>query len=224
VKVALVTALIAVCACVAASPGGAADECHGLQVCIPVHGPWVVAHKNTETPFLLSCGSHGVIGGLDAVATASAVRVGFDGRIGAPVQPGVTTTGSAVFRGTIAGNAIGAFQPWLGCVPASGGGGRSTVSAQTKSGPALDPHARLLIVEPGAVKTLSVACLEGEQLVGGWAALAFRTAKPPPLADVGKVHVTRVIAGRRVHITVSATDGLSINDHAIVQVGAECAP
>lgn len=223
-RLGVVIAFVALVACVAASPGGAAQECHGLQVCIPVHGPWVVAHKNTETPFLLSCGKHGVVGGLDAVATSSAVRVGFDGRIGAPVQPGVTTTGSAIFRGTVAGNAIGAFQPWLGCVPASGGGGRSTLSARSKAGPALDPHARLLIVEPGAVKSLSVACLEGEQLVGGWDALAFRTTKPPPLADAGLVHITRVIAGRRVHITVSATDNLSIDDHAVVQVGAECAP
>jgi hypothetical protein len=224
VKLAVVIALVAVCACVAAVPGGAAQECHGLQVCIPVHGPWVVAHKNTETPFLLACGSHGVVGGLDAVATSTAVRVAFEGRIGAPVQPGVTTTGSAVFRGTVSGKAIGAYQPWLGCVPASGGGGRSTVSARSRPGPALDPHARTLIVQPGAVKSLAVGCLEGEQLVGSWDALAFRTAKPPPLADARLVQITRVIAGGRVHITVSATDSLSIDDHALVQVGAECAP
>jgi hypothetical protein len=223
-KLALATALVAVFACVAAGTGGAAQECHGLQVCISVHGPWVVAHKNTETPFLLSCGKNGVVGGLDAVATSSAVRVSFDGRIGAPVQPGVTTTGSAIFRGLVSGKPIGAFQPYLGCVPASGGGGRSTVSARSKSGPALDPHARILVVRPGAVKSLAVGCLEGEQLVGGWDALAFRTKKAPPLGDAGLVTVTRAIAGGRVHITVSATDSLSIDDHAVVQVGAECAP
>jgi hypothetical protein len=224
VRLTLVSALVAVCACVAAATGGAAQECHGLQTCIPVHGPWVVAHKNTETQFLLSCGTHGVVGGLDAVATSSAVRVSFDGRIGAPVQPGVTTTGSAVFRGVVSGKAIGAYQPWLGCVPAGGGGGRSTVSARSKAGPALDPHARTLIVQPGAVKSLAVGCLEGERLVGGWDALAFRTTTAPPLADAGLVRITRVIAGGRVHVTVSATDSLSINDHALVQVGAECAP
>jgi hypothetical protein len=224
VKLALVIALVAAAACVAAAPGGAAQECHGLQVCIPVHGPWVIAHKNTETPFLLSCGSHGVVGGLDAVATSTAVRISFDGRIGAPVQPGVTTTGSAVFRGIVSGKSIGAYQPWLGCVPASGGGGRSTVSARSKAGPALDPHARTLIVQPGAVKSLAVGCLEGERLVGGWDALAFRTAKPPRLADARLVRITRVTSGGRVHITVSATDSLSIDDHAVVQVGAECAP
>jgi hypothetical protein len=38
------------------------------------------------------------------------------------------------------------------------------------------------------------------------------------------VHVTRTSAGRQVVVTASATDGLSIDVHAIVQVGAVCAP
>ncbi len=155
-KLALALVLVCACAAVAAPAGGAAQECNGLRVCIPVHGPWVVAQPGTSTTFLLSCGKHGVVGGLDAVTTSGAVRVSFEGRIGAPVQPGVTTTGSAVFHGVDVAGKTGAFQPWLGCVPASGGGGRSTVSARSRPGPALDPHAKMVTVRPGTVKTLAI--------------------------------------------------------------------
>ncbi|HEY2326095.1 MAG TPA: hypothetical protein VGH52_01280 [Gaiellaceae bacterium] len=223
-RVALAVSLVCLCAAVAAPLGGAAGECHGLQVCVPVHGPWVVTNRNVRTTFLLSCGKHGVVGGLDAVTTSSAVRVSFEGRIGAPVQPGVTTTTSAVFHGVGIGVPTASFQPWLGCVPASGGGGRSTVSARSRPGPSLDPHAKTLVVAPGSVKTMSVGCVEGERLIGGWDALAFRTVKAPDLANVKHVKIVRATAGGRVHITVSATDDLPIAAHAVVQVGAECAP
>lgn len=224
-RLALAVALVCACAAIAAPAGGAAQECHGLQVCIPVHGPWVVAQSGgTSTTFLLSCGKHGVVGGLDAVTSSADVRVSFEGRIGAPVQPGVTTTSSAIFHGLDVAGKTGVFQPWLGCVPASGGGGRSTVSARSRPGPALDPHARTVIVEPGTVKTMAIGCLEGERLLGGWNALAFRTKNPPDLGNAKLVSIVRAIAGGRVHVTVTATDGLPIGVHAVVQVGAECAP
>ena len=38
------------------------------------------------------------------------------------------------------------------------------------------------------------------------------------------VDVTRRSVGKQVVATASATDGLSIDVHAVVQVGAECAP
>lgn len=223
-RIALALSLVCLCAFVVAPAGGAASECHGLRVCVPVHGPWVVSTSGARTTYLLSCGKQGVVGGLDAVTTSTAVRVSFEGRIGAPVQPGVTTTSSAVFHGVDVGVRVGAFQPWLGCVPETGGGGRSTVSARSRPGPSLDPHAKTLVVAPGSVKTLAVGCVEGERLIGGWDALAFRTVKAPDLANVKHVKIVRATAGGRVHITVSATDDLPIEAHAVVQVGAECAP
>ena len=49
--------------------------------------------------YLLTCpGGRSVVGGLDAHVTSRDVRVGFDGRLGAPVQPGSTTTRYAFFR------------------------------------------------------------------------------------------------------------------------------
>jgi hypothetical protein len=217
-----VTAL-AVAATTAAS-AGAQGECRGIQKCVPVGGPWVFVQRGAETDFLLSCGSHGVVGGLDALATSTGVRIEFDGRLGAPVSPGVSTTRSVLFRAHVVGIARGAFQPWVGCIPANGGGGRSTVSARVAPGPSIERVARIVVVSPGEVKTASVGCPAGETLVGGWHAVAFRSKKPPPLADAARVHVRHVLAGRKVVATVVATDALSVDDNTVVQIGAECAP
>lgn len=207
-----------------ASRAGAQSECRGIQQCIPVGGPWVYVHGSTETEFLLSCGKRGVVGGVDALATSTAVRVAFEGRIGAPVSPGVTTTASVLFRGRLAGARSGAFEPWIGCIPASGGGGRSTVSARIAPGPSIDRVARIVVVSPGEVKTASIGCPAGEQLVGGWHAIAFRSKKPPSFGDASRVHAEHALAGRKVVATVASTDALSVDAHAVVQIGAECAP
>ena len=223
---ALLAAVVVALAVVAALPstGGAANECRRITACIPVAGPWVVLNRPTESDFLLSCGRRGVVGGLDAVATTSGVRVAFEGRIGAPVSPGVTTTTSAYFRGVLVKGRVAAFQPWLGCIPAGSAGGRSTVSARVAPGPALDRRARIVVVSPGEVKTSSIGCPVGEKLVGGWHAVAFRTKKPPDLGNASLVHVTRVVTRSTVVATVLATDALSVDAHAVVQVGAVCAP
>jgi hypothetical protein len=224
---ALVVALLAALALAAAwaPAGGAADECRGITSCIPVAGPWVVVRQGAPATFLLSCpAGRGVVGGVDAVATSSDVRVSFEGRIGAPVSPGVTTTRNAYFGGRLTRGRLQAYQPWLGCIPPSGGGGRSTVSARVQPGPAIDRRARIVVIGPGEVKFASVSCPVGERLVGGWDAVAFRTKAAPDLKAAALVHVSRVVAGRKVVVTASATDALSIDVHAVVQVGAECAP
>jgi len=220
--VAVVGALALVAA--TAAPGSAADECRGLRACIPVPGPWVVVNQASESEFLLSCGRRGVVGGVDADATTAAVRLSFDGRLGAPVSPGVTTTRSAYFRGILARGGRAAFRPWLGCIPAAGGGGRSTVSARVAPGAALDRRARIVVVTPGEVKTASIGCPVGERLVGGWHAIAFRTTKAPDLRDAALVEASHALTRSKVVVTVAATDALSVDAHAIVQVGAACAP
>ena len=55
-------------ALVAAAPGGAANECDGLQVCVSVPGPWVVVPVSTSsnrTPveFQLTCPRGHIVGG-----------------------------------------------------------------------------------------------------------------------------------------------------------------
>jgi hypothetical protein len=226
----LLTALVAALAVAAAlAPAGAAtNECRGITACIRVPGPWVLVPAHGTTEYLLSCpGGRSVVAGLDAQASSRSVRVSFDGRIGAPVQPGVTTTRYALFRAVSTSGRPQTFQPLLGCVPVQGGGGRSTVSARTAAtpaGPSLELRSRIVIIGPGQVRFAKVACKAGEQLVGSWQAVAFRVKKPPSVGSGTLVHVTRVRVGKQVVATATATDGLSIDVHAIVQVGAECAP
>src|SRR5439155_5812109 len=93
VRATLVT-LVAGLAVVAASAGpanAATGECRGIRTCIRVPGPWVLVPAHGRAAFLLSCPrGRSVVGGLDSQASSRAVRVSFEGRIGAPVQPGVT--------------------------------------------------------------------------------------------------------------------------------------
>ena len=102
-------ALLAATAAVAdVAPAGATNECRGLQVCVRVAGPWVVVPASSASPrprvdFQLSCPRGFVIGGLDAELTDRAIDVEFGGRLGSPVNPGVTTSRSALFRATYAG-------------------------------------------------------------------------------------------------------------------------
>lgn len=182
---------------------------------------------NGSAQFLLSCPrGRSVVAGLDAQATSREVHVGFDARIGAPVSPGVSTTTYALFRAVSTSTRLQLFQPRLGCVPLQGGGGRSTVSATvvTPIGLPLELRSRIVIIGPGQLKFAKVSCHPNEKLVDSWQATAFRVKQPPTLGAGNLVHVTRTTAGRQVVATATATDGLSIDVHAIVQVGAVCAP
>lgn len=207
-------------------------ECRGIQACIQVPGPWVVVSAHGMAQYLLSCPQGGsVVGGLDAQATSRSVHVSFDGRLGAPVEPGQATTRYAFFRAVSTSRRAETFQPLLGCIPAArgegggGGGGRSTVSARvTPVGLPLEFRARLLTIGPGDVKFARISCLRSETRVGGWHAIGFRTRKPQNLAHVALVRARHVLVGRWVAVTASSTDALSPDVHALVQVGAECAP
>jgi hypothetical protein len=227
VKLLLIALLAALAVAAATAPvGGATDECHGIQQCIHVPGPWVVVPAHGTAEYLLACPQgRSVVGGLDAQVTSRKVHVSFDARIGAPVQPGVTTTRYAFFRAVSSSSRAESFQPFLGCIPTQGGGGRSTVSARVSPpGPALEYRSRIVVIGPSQVRVARIACLANESLVGSWQAIAFRTKKPPALAHVDLVHARRVVTGKRVTVTASSTDALSVDAHAIVQAGAECGP
>jgi hypothetical protein len=226
----LLAAIVAVAAVVAAWPaaGGAANECRGITACIPVTGPWVLARGAEPARYLITCPRGSVVGGLDAVATTSHLRVDFVAQVGAPVSPGITTTRNALFRGLLVGTKPrrAVFQPSIGCIPTSGGGGRATTAARAAvvpPGAPLDRFARNVAVRPGTVTFGIVSCPAGETLVGDWSSVLFRTKNPPELGQAGLVHVRRAIAGRRAGVTVSATDALSLDLRAAVQVGVECA-
>jgi len=220
-------ALAAAAAVVWPATGGATNECNGLKVCIPVTGPWVVVSGRADARWLLSCpDGRGIVGGLDAAATSRAVRVEFAGRLSAPVAPGTTTTRNALFRATLAGGGVQAFQPHIGCIPTGGGGGRSTVSARVvvPPGPAPERVSQTVAARPGRLAFAAAACPAGETRTGSWVALAFKTARPPSLRLAGLVHLRTVVRGARAGVTVVASDALPSGAHAVVQVGVECAP
>ena len=227
-RVLLTTIVVSLAIVAAFAPaGGATNECHGIQSCIRVPGPWVAVPAHGTAEYLLTCPrGRSVVGGLDAQVTSREVHVDFVGRLGAPVQPGATTTRYALFRAVSTSPRAQLFQPLLGCVPTQGGGGRSTVSARviSPSGPSLEFRSRIVVIGPGTVRFGRVACLPTEKLVGAWHAVAFRTKQPPPVSNAVYVKATHVVLGKKVVVTGSAADALSIDVHAVVQVGAECAP
>jgi hypothetical protein len=226
----LVAALLAAVAGLGATPAGATNECRGLPVCVRIAGPWVVVPAALTTPrprvdFQLSCPRGYVIGGLDAELTDRAIDIDFLGKLGSPVNPGVTTARSALFRGTYTGTAPRgpSFRPHLGCLPSAGGG----------SGPV--PRRRLAAFQPGEptisrVRTVPlraglvrgvVACAGSEHLISAWHAVAFYTASAPTQALIQSVSATRSVQGRRVRVNVRATAAMQ-GIRAVVQVGAVC--
>ena len=99
----LVAAILAATAGLGASSAAATNECRGLQVCVRVAGPWVVVPSALTSPrprvdFQLSCPRGYVVGGLDAELSDRALDVDFLGKLGSPVNPGVTTSNAALFR------------------------------------------------------------------------------------------------------------------------------
>ena len=128
----LVTLAAAVSA-VAAVPASATNECRGLKVCVPVAGPWVLASPG-QVEFQLACPKRFVVGGLDAELSSRGIEIGFVGNLGSPVNPGITTSASAVFLGRLVrGQDVAAsFRPHIGCIPASGGGQRSPTAYQDR--------------------------------------------------------------------------------------------
>ena len=221
--------VVAATALVAAAPAGAADECEGLMVCIPIQGPWVVVPSSTAVPrerveFQLTCPRGYVAGGLDARLSARAIDVGFIGTLGSPVNPGISTSRSVVFLGTYVGRASGTaptFKPFVGCIPTSGGGSRVPTSvSQLRPGRPVERRVKTVRVRPGTTTVVS-SCASGERLVGGSHAFGFSTRTPPSASLVASVSGAQSISGNRVAVRVSGDAELA-GVRAVVQVHALC--
>jgi len=223
-------AFLAAVAGTAASSAGATNECRGLPVCVRIAGPWVVVPAAQTTPrsrvdFQLSCPRGYVIGGLDAELTDRAIDIDFLGKLGSPVNPGVTTARSALFRGTYTGNAPKApsFRPHLGCLPSAGGGSGPVprrVFAAFPPGEPTTNRVRTVRLRPGLVRAVA-SCAGSEHLISAWHAVAFYTQSAPPQALIQSVSAKRSVHGRRVEVRVrSAATVQAVR--AVVQVGAVC--
>ena len=213
-------------AALVAGPALGAGECDGLRVCLPVAGPWVVVPAG-GVDYELACPLAGyIIGGIDARVAARDVDVSFRGEPGSPVGPGVTTRRSAVFHAERAqvGGGASSFQPFIGCIPTSGGGGRALTGLATRAA-GIKPTQPLRSIVVNArlqsrSKTIRVVCPAGSRLVGSSSATAFRQTPAPSDRQLASVSVRRVVVDGAVVARVMATE--AAGPKAEVQVRAIC--
>ena len=215
----LLGAVVVACG-VVASPAAATNECKGLQVCVPVTGPWVLAAPG-QVEFQMSCPKRFIVGGLDAELSSRGIDVGFVGSLGSPVNPGITTAQQVVFLGRLVRGRDPApfFRPHIGCVPASGGGQRvPTAYHPFAPGKPTQRLVRQVTALPGGVRHLTAHCATHERLVSATHAIGFVGDKPPSVAAAKSVHVTQHVAAGRVALTIRAGSGVV----ALVQIDLLC--
>jgi len=223
-RLALLAAVAAACA-VAAAPAYATNECRGLQVCVPVAGPWVLA-KPGRVEYQLSCPPRFIVGGLDAEVSSRGIDVGFVGSLGSPVNPGITTSKDAVFLGRFVRGADRAptFRPHVGCVPAQGGGGRSpTAYHALPPGKPTTRHVVEIAALPGTTQHATRGCARGERLVSATHAVGFYGAAPPQAALARAVHVTQRVHAGRVSLTIRGGKAIA-ETRVSVQLDLVCTP
>jgi len=218
----LVTLAAAVSA-VAAVPASATNECRGLKVCVPVAGPWVLASPG-QVEFQLACPKRFVVGGLDAELSSRGIEIGFVGNLGSPVNPGITTSASAVFLGRLVrGQDVAAsFRPHIGCIPASGGGQRSPTAYHAFApGKPSVRHVTQIVVRPGGTQHYVGTCARNERLAAATHAIGFLGDTPPAASLARSVKVVQAVRAGRVSLTIRATRALA-GGRAVVQLDLVC--
>lgn len=188
----------------------AADECRGLQVCLPVPGPWVAipAPSGDGVPSVtwqLRCPLRGyLVAGIDSRVSDRSIDVSIRGENGAPVAPGVTTGREVLFTAVYTGAARRptSFRPFIGCVPTSGGGGRGQTSVRHPTafapGKPIDRRVLERRLVSGAATRVTGRCAPGARLLGSQQAYAFGIADEPGGTLLGAVSIRRATAGTRV--------------------------
>ncbi|HEX6787872.1 MAG TPA: hypothetical protein VF091_01420 [Gaiellaceae bacterium] len=212
--------VVAVACGIAAPPAGATNECKGLQVCVPITGPWVLATPG-QVEFQMSCPKRFIVGGLDAELSSRGLDVGFVGSLGSPVNPGITTSQQVVFLGRLVRGRDPApfFRPHIGCVPASGGGQRvPTAFHPIPPGKPTVREVRQVVARPGGIRHVAARCAKHASLVAATHAIGFPGDTPPTVAAARSVHVTQHVVAGRVALTIRAGAGVV----AIVQLDLLC--
>ena len=232
--VALAVVAVAVAAGVGVGAGRAADECRGLQVCLPVPGPWVAIPPSegggpAVAVWELRCPLKGyIVAGIDARVSDRSIDVSFRGENGAPVSPGVTTGRevlfTAVYTGT--GRHTTSFQPFVGCIPSSGGGGRALTgtaspAAYVPAKPIERRVARKRLVS-GSTTRVVQSCPAGTRLLGAQHAYAFRVGAQPGTSLLDAVNVRQTVAGRSVVARASVDASVPRRLQVELQVHALC--
>jgi hypothetical protein len=206
-KLAVVGAVAFAVALGGAGEAWAADECRGLQVCLPVAGPWVAlpAPSGDGVPSVtwqMRCPLRGyIVAGIDARVSDRSIDVSIRGENGAPVSPGVTTGREVLFTAVYTGGARRrtSFRPYIGCVPTSGGGGRGQTSVRHPAafapGKPLDRRVLQRRLVSGDSVRVAARCPAGARLLGAQHAYAFRIEDEPGGTLLSAVQVRRTIVG-----------------------------
>lgn len=231
-----VVAAVALVVGLSSSPGEAraADECRGLQVCLPVTGPWVaIPAAEGGGPAVavweLRCPVKGyIVAGIDARVSDRSIDVSFRGENGAPVSPGVTTGREVLFTAVYAGTGrrTTTFQPFVGCIPSSGGGGRALTGATARTAyvPARPIERRVVrkrLVSGGTVRVVQ-SCPAGARLLGAQHAYAFYVVAQPGASLLDAVDVRQTISGRTVVARASVDASVPRRMRVELQLHALC--
>jgi hypothetical protein len=222
---------LALVAGLVARDAAAADECRGLQVCLPVAGPWVViparaGARPARVEFELRCPlANYVVAGTDVRLADPDIDVSLRGETGSPVGPGVTTSRSVLFVASYVGarRAPTTFRPFIGCVPTSGGGGRAlTGAAALRPTRPVTRRVAERRIFAGATTRAVARCRGRETAVDAGHAAAFRTALPPGPSLIASVDSSSRLARDAAVATARARAGLPVDVRAFVQVIAHC--
>jgi len=210
--------------------------CEGLTICGPIAGPWVVVPGparragTASSVWMLEC-PKGVVGGTDARVGDGWVDVTFEGRVGAPVNPGITTGRMVVFTGMSVGPAgrPSSFIPFAGCIPSEGGPraptavGAPRASASPQFGPRQPVVRRIRVIDLQRRRVSArFSCKRGERLVSVATSIGLYTARRPSVSQMRGVRVTRSAIGGKIFVTAERV-GLSRRVPVEVQVHALCA-
>ena len=207
----------------------ATHECDGLDVCISARGPWVAvpaarAGALQTVYYRLSCPRNAVVGGLDAILGDRALDVRFFGKLGSPVNPGITTGRNALFIATYAGRRPTAFRPVIGCIPTAGGGGGGTTRTVAAAQPQPPVRrVRTLVLRAGGVRGMVVRCRNGERLVGSSSAVGFRVNREPSEPVLAGTTAVRREGVRSVAVRARRGAAVPGSVRVEVQLHAVCA-
>lgn len=229
---ALLAGVVLTIVCAAgARPAQATNECRGLQICVRVHGPWVVVptrlgSARAPVQFQLACPRGYIVAGLDAELSDRAIDLDFPGLLGSPVGPGTTTQRSAVFRGVYTGASVRTpvFRPHIGCIPAAGGGGGPVPFRRPQAvyppGQPTIRRVRTVNIRSGNARAIA-ACAAGERLISGWHSIGFYTPSVPSAALIRGVAASQITRGDRVDARARA--GTAVRGvRTVLQAGAVC--
>jgi hypothetical protein len=212
----------------------AADECRGLQVCLPVPGPWVsipapASGGVSTVVWQLRCPLRGyIVVGVDARVSDRAIDISYRAENGAPVSPGVTTGRDVVFTAVYTGGLPRrtSFQPFIGCVPTSGGGARGETAVKRAAAfPPAKPIDRRVATRrlvSGAVTRVVGSCPAGTRLLGAEHAVGFRIDDEPGSTLLDAVRTRQSVAGRRVTATGTVAPSVPPRLPVLLQVHALC--